>query len=175
MPTDKKETNTAKGTAKTAKSMSAAVNRSQNPAGRPVFERLPVTRVSSCSPRSVWARITLLDFQLKSSELSRPLRFRRRLRRQYSRALLGISAMDYSSAKAFWYAPAATGSVGLVWGPAAVVAPVAEWTRRHLELGIRSHRRREPSANTRRGALGASMLLFSQTQHILTQSFTRLQ
>ena len=32
MPTAKKETNTAKGTAKTAKSISAAVNRSQNPA-----------------------------------------------------------------------------------------------------------------------------------------------
>ena len=33
MPTAKKETNTAKGTAKTAKSISATVNRSQNPAG----------------------------------------------------------------------------------------------------------------------------------------------
>jgi hypothetical protein len=42
MPTDKKETNTAKGTARTARSMTAAANRSKNPAGSAVLEALPV-------------------------------------------------------------------------------------------------------------------------------------
>jgi hypothetical protein len=49
-------------------------------------------------------------------------------------------------------------SVGLGLGPAAVALP--EWARRQLGLDVRSHRSREPLANTRRGAFGAQCSYF---------------
>ena len=91
MPTDKKETNTAKGTAKTTRSITAAANRSQNPPGRAVFEALPLGDIGSHG--FMRARISLLNLQLKLPALLRPRLFRKNVLRRFWRDPPGISAM----------------------------------------------------------------------------------